>query len=139
MLSFAQRQKIRVILALILLACYHNSIRVRTYLLRASLLPHHRSPWQKLYNAGNESSFLHITGSTQEVFDALLHVIIPPGHVICCPQRGRPWSLPPNEMLNLLLCYLGSQMSNKWLCLIFGITPLPCSRILKMILWMTVK
>jgi hypothetical protein len=30
-------------------------------------------------------------------------------------------------------------MSNKWLCLIFGITPLPCSRILKMILRMTVK
>jgi hypothetical protein len=47
--------------------------------------------------------------------------------------------LPPDGMLGLLLCYLGSQMSNKWLCLIFGITPLPCSCILKMILWMTVK
>ncbi len=104
MLSVTQRQKIRVILALIPLACYHNSIRVRTYLLQASLLPHHRSPWQKLYNAGDESSFLHITGLTREVFGALLHVIIPPGHVICHPRWGRPWSLPPDGMLGLLLC-----------------------------------
>jgi hypothetical protein len=42
-------------------------------------------------------------------------------------------------MLGLLLCYLGSQMTIKWLCLIFGITPTPCSRILKKILRMTVK
>ncbi len=139
MLSVAQRQKIRVILVLILLACYHNSIRVQMYLLWASLLPHHRLPWQKLYDAGNESLFLHITGLTREVFDALLHVIIPPGQVIHRPRWGRPWSLLPDGMLGLLLCYLGSQMSNKWLCLIFSITPLPCSRILKMILGMTVK
>ncbi len=139
MLSATQRQKIRVILALILLACYHNSIRVRAYLLWAALVPHHLLPWQKLYNTGDESLFLHITGLTQEAFDALLNVIIPPGHVICRPQRGRPWSLPLDVMMGLLLCYLGSQMSNKWFCWIFGVTPLPCSRILKMILWMTVK
>jgi hypothetical protein len=139
MLSVTQRQKIRVILALILLACYHNSIRVQTYLLQMLLLPHHCLPWQKIYNAGNESLFLHITGLIREVLNALLHVIIPPGHVICRPQWGRPRSLPPEGMLGLLLCYLGSQMSNKWLCLIFGITPSPCSPILKMILWMTVK
>ena len=42
-------------------------------------------------------------------------------------------------MLGLLLCYLGSQMTIKWLCLIFGITPSPCSRILKKNLRMTVK
>jgi hypothetical protein len=138
-LSVAQRQKIRVIFTLILLACYHNSIRVQTYLLWALLLPHHCSPWQKLYDKGNKSLFLHITGLTQEMFDALLHVVIPPGHGIRRPRWGRPWSLPPDRMLGLLLCYLGSQMSNKWLCLIFGITPLPCSCILKRILRMIVK
>jgi hypothetical protein len=42
-------------------------------------------------------------------------------------------------MLGLLLCYLGSQMKMKWMCLIFGITPTPCSCILKRILHMTVK
>ncbi len=30
-----------------------------------------------------------------------------------------------------MLCYLGSQMTIKWLCLIFGITRSPCSCILK--------
>jgi hypothetical protein len=46
---------------------------------------------------------------------------------------------PPDGMLGLLLCYLGSQMTIKWLCLIFGITPSACSQILKRILCMTVK
>jgi hypothetical protein len=138
-LSVAQRQKIRVILALILLARYHNSIRVRTYLLLALLLPHQRSPWQKLYDEGDEALLLQMTGLTCKAIDALLHVVIPPSHVICCPRQGRPWALLPYGMLGLLLCYLGSQMSNKWLCRIFGITPLPCSCILKRILRMTVK
>ncbi len=120
-LSVSQRQKIMVILALVLLACYHNSIRVRTHLLRALLLPHHCWPWQKLYNKGDKSSFLHIIGLTQEVFNALLHVVIFPGHVIHGLRRGRPWSLPTDGMLGLLLCYLCSQMSNKWPCLILGI------------------
>ncbi len=54
-------------------------------------------------------------------------------------MQGGPWSLPPDGMLGLQLCYLGSQMTIKWLCLIFGITPSPCSRILKKILHMTAK
>ena len=84
-------------------------------------------------------SFLHVTGLTREAFDSLLYVVIPPGHTMRRRRRGRPWSLPPDGMLGLLLCYLGSQMTMKWLCLIFGITPTPCSRILKKILRMTVK
>ncbi len=120
-------------------ACYHNSIIVRTYLLWAALVPRHLSPWQKLYDKGDYSLFLHITRLIWEAFNTLLNVVIPPGHVICCPGRGRPWSLPPDGMLGLLLCYLGSQMSNKWIRLIFGVTPLPCSRILRIILQITVK
>ena len=138
-LSTAQRQKIRLILFLILLACYHNSIRVRSYLTRAALVSPDVSPWRKLYDDGDESSFLHVTGLTRDAFNALLHIVIPPGHYIRRRRRGRPWSLPPDGMLGLLMCYLGSQMSNKWLCLIFGITPSPCSRILRRMLRMTVK
>jgi hypothetical protein len=135
-LSAQQIWNIKVLMALVLLACYHNSLRVRSYLLRAALVPPSLSPWRKLYDEGDSSSFLHITGLTQEAFDRLLYVVIPPGHTM---RRGRPWSLPLDGMLGLLLCYLGSQMTIKWLCLIFGITPSPCSRILKKILRMTVK
>ena len=54
---------------------------------------------------------------------------------LCCAPatQGEAVSLPPDGMLGLLLCYLGSQMTMKWLCLNFGITPTPCSRILKKI------
>jgi hypothetical protein len=139
-LSRQQKWSMKVLMALILLACYHNSIRVRYCLLWAALLPPSLSPWRKLYDEGYSSSFLHVTGLTQEAFDRLLYVIIPPGHRMRWRRRGRPWSLPPDGMLGLLLCYLGtSQMSNKWLCLIFGITPSPCSCILRKMLHMAVK
>jgi hypothetical protein len=127
-------------MALVLVAVYHNSLRVHTYQLCASLVPPSLLPWHKLYDEGDLPSFLHVTGLTRETFDHLLYVVIPPGHMIRRQRRGRLWSLPPDGMLlGLLLCYLGSQMTMKWLCLIFGITPTPCSCILKRILCMTVK
>ena len=130
-LTRRQKRSIKVLTALVLMACYHNSIRVRSYLLRAALVPPSLSPWRKLYDKGDSSSVLHVTGLTREAFDCMLYVVIPPGHTMRQRRRGRPWSLPPDGMLGLLLCYMGSQMTIKWLCLIFGITPTPCSRILK--------
>ncbi len=138
-LSVQQKWSIKVLMALVLLACYHNSIRVRLYLLGAALVPPSLSLWRKSYDKGDSSSFLHVTGLMREAFDRLLYVVIPPGHNMRRRRRGRPWSLPPDGMLGLLLCYLGSQMTMKWLCLIFGITPTPCSCIFKKILCMTVK
>ena len=102
---------LKVLMALILLACYHNSIHVHSCLLRATLLPTSLSPWRKLYDKGDSSSFLHVTGITQEAFNRLLYIVIPPGHCMRRRRRGRPWSLPPDGMLGLLLCYLGNQMS----------------------------
>ena len=136
-----QQWNIKVLMALVLVTVYHNSLPVHTYLLRTflSLVPPSLSPWRKLYDQGDSSSFLHVTGLTREAFNHLLYVVIPPGHMICRQRRERPWSLSPNGMLGLLLCYLGSQMPMKWLCLIFGIPPTPCTFILKRILCMTVK
>ena len=94
---------------------------------------------KKLNDNGEESFILYITRLTRDAFNALLHTVIPPDHCIHHPRRGRPWSLPPDGMLGLLLCYLGSQMSTKWLCLIFGITPSPCLHILRRMLRMIVK
>ncbi len=124
-LTHQQKKNVRLVILLILLACYHNSPRVRFYLLRAALVSPSLSPWQKLYDEGDSSSFLHVTGLTREAFDSLLMIVIPPGHSIRQRRRGRPWLLLPDGMLGLMLCYLGSQMTIKWLCLIFGITPSP--------------
>ena len=120
MFSAQQKWSIKNLMALVLLACYHDSICVRSYLLRAALVPPSLSPWRKLYDEGDSSSFLHVTGLTREAFDSLLYVVTPPGHLMRRRRRGRPWSPPPDGMLGLLLCYLGSQMTMKWLCLIFG-------------------
>ena len=134
-----QRWNLKVLMALVAISVYPNSLRVRTYLLWDALAPPSLSPWCKLYDEGDESSFLHVTGLTREAFECLLIIVIPPGHRFHKWRRGRQWLLLPDGMLGLLLCYLGSQMTIKWLCLIFGITPSPCSRILKRILRMTVK
>jgi hypothetical protein len=47
-LTQRQRWNIKVLMALVLLAVYHNSLRIRTYLLWASLVPPSLSLWRKL-------------------------------------------------------------------------------------------
>ena len=126
-----KKNTVRLVMFLILLACYQNILRVRSYLLRAVLIPPSLSPWRKLCDEGDSSSFRHVTRLTREAFGSILMIVILPGHCIHRRRRGRPWLLPPDGMLGLLLCYLGSQMTIKWLCLIFGITPSSCCRILK--------
>jgi hypothetical protein len=126
-LTRRHKWSIKVVTALVLIACYHNSIRVHSYLLQATLVPPFLTPWCKLYDNGDSSSFLQVTGLTRKAFDSLLYVVIPPIHTMCRRCRGRPWWLPPDGMLGLLLCYLGSKMTIKWLCLFFGMTPMPCS------------
>jgi hypothetical protein len=61
-LTRRQKWAIKVLMALVLMACYHNSLRVRSYLLRAALVPPPLLPWHKLYDEGDSSSFLHVTG-----------------------------------------------------------------------------
>jgi hypothetical protein len=82
MLSAQQKWSINVLMALVLLVCYHNSIHVRSYLLQAALVPPSLSPWRKLYDEGDSSSFLHVTGLMREAFDCLLYVVTPPGHTM---------------------------------------------------------
>jgi hypothetical protein len=79
-LTRLQKWTIKVLTALVLMACYHNSLRVHSYLLWAALVPPFLLPWHKLYDEGDSSSFLHITGLTRVAFNSLLYVVIPPGH-----------------------------------------------------------
>ncbi len=51
---------------------------------------------------------------------------------------GRPRSLRPDGYLGLVLFYFGSTMSYKHLCLIFSITPLVCSRVIRYMLRLVV-
>jgi hypothetical protein len=53
-----------------------------------------------------------------------------------CHQRGWLQLLGPDGYLGLVLFYMGSTMTNKHLCLIFGTTPSVCSRAIN---WMLKK
>jgi hypothetical protein len=85
-------------------------------------------PWQTLYDYANASSFLHITGLNQHTFIRLLDYIFDLEEITHRRAHGRPGSLTSEGYLGLLLLYLGSTMSYKHLCLIFGITLTVCSR-----------
>jgi hypothetical protein len=115
------------VLLIILLIHYHNNIQDRHYLLRSATVHPSESPWRRLYEHANEASFLHMTGLSRHAFVMLMdHVFDLEALAHRC--RMRPCSLGSEGYLGLLLFYLGSPMNYKHLCLIFGITPLVCSR-----------
>ncbi len=53
-------------------------------------------------------------------------------------EQGRPRSLRPKGYLGLLLFYSGSTMNYKHLCMIFGVTPSVCGRVICMMLQLIV-
>ncbi len=79
--------------------------------------------------------FLHVTGLNRRAFWLLLEHVFDLEEFIRrrCKRRHL---LGPDGYLGLLLCYLGSTMNTKHLCLIFGITPSICRRTIN---WMLRK
>ena len=103
----------------------------------AVLLPS-KASWNHLLLHGDHSSFLLMTGLTREAFDMLHNILKPPGHPSLPKRKGRKWSLTSEGQLGLFLFYIGSTMNYKYLCLIFGVTPNACSRMLKNMLKLVV-
>jgi len=139
LLGHGDNRRLEMVLLLVLLLKYHNSIRGRHYLhWSAIVLPEH-SPWSKLYMDADDSSFLHMTGLNREAFRALLEKNFDLDAIVRNRPCGRPRSLNPDGYLGLLLFYLGSMMTSKHLCLIFGITPSVCSRAINFMLSRVVR
>ena len=88
-------------------------------------------PWQRLYEWADPLSFLHIMGLTWRCFAMLLAALFDPKEIHPPHGRwcGRLQSLRPEGCLGLLLFYLGRTMSYKHLCMIFGIVPGVCSKV----------
>jgi len=128
-LTVQQKWQIQMLMLIILLVKYHNSIRDRTYLLRAAVVHPSLSPWRYLYDHGDDGSFLHLTGLTREAFIVLHDILFPPEPPDEFGRRppGRPKLLDNSSSVGLLLFYIGSTMTNKYLCLIFGIVPTQCT------------
>ncbi len=78
MLTVPQKWQIKMVVLTILFIKYHNSIPECTYLLRAAVVHPSLSPWRYLYDHGDDGSFLHLTGLTQEAFIILQNILFPP-------------------------------------------------------------
>jgi hypothetical protein len=134
-------ERLRRVLMVVLLFQLHNSIRTRHYLHRPAVVSPSDLPWQRLYEQADQSSFLHMTGLTRQCFVMLLSALF--DHEDILPhlrhRRGRPGSLRPEGCLGLLLFYLRSTMNHKHLCLIFGIVPGVCSKVICAMLRLAVR
>jgi hypothetical protein len=60
------RPRLLRLLLVVLMFHLHNSICTRHYLHHPVIVPPSKLPWQKLYDRANPTSFLHMTGLTQE-------------------------------------------------------------------------
>ena len=134
------RNHLRRLLLVVLMLHLHNSIRARHYLHRPAIVSPSESPWQRLYERADPSSFLHMTGLTRRCFAVLLAALFDHEEIRSQNQRrrGRPRSLRPEGCLGLLLFYLGSTMNSKHLCMIFGIVPSTCSKVVRAMLRLAV-
>ena len=99
--------------------CYYNSLRGRHYLKRSAVVKHRNSPWAYLYRNADDISFFHMVGMSRATFEILMVVIF--GEEESDKGRGRPPDLDRAGQLGLYLCFVGSTMTTKWLCLQFGI------------------
>jgi hypothetical protein len=118
---------------LILLLQYYNSICNRHYLLRQAVVVPHEASWRKLYESADASLILHMTGLNRHAFMLLLEYLFDDDKIVPRCRHGRPCSLGPDGYLGLLLSYLESTMLYKHLCLIFGLTPFVCRKVIN---WM---
>ncbi len=131
--------RVKVLALIIALINYSNNIHRSTYLSRSAILPPSATTCHHLLHNGDVSSFLLMTGLTQEAFVMLHDILKPPGHPSLPRRRGHKWSLTSEGQLGLLLFYISSTMNYKYLCLIFGITLNACSHMLRNMLKLTVR
>jgi hypothetical protein len=113
MLTLDKEFDLCCVILVLLSAVYHNSLCQQNYLLHQAVVLH-----QLLHG---KSFWMMVIPPLK----LLLNVVIPPIHCLrhhCC-KRGDNGHCLQRGSRGLLLFYLGSIMSYKHLCLIFGITP----------------
>ena len=122
----SQKKKKLMFLLVIVFVLAHNTVRTRNNLHKKALVSPHESPFHRLIHQGDATSFLMLTGFTRSAFNVFYHILFDdePATV----RTGRPQSLHPYAQLGLYLFFIGSTMGYKHLCMIFGVTPMVCSR-----------
>ena len=117
--------RLKILVLILALSVYSNSLRERTWLYREAVLHPSKSPWNHLFHFGDPSSFLLMTGLTREAFGMLHDILKPPGHPDLPKRAGRKWSLSSEGQLGLFLFYIGSTMNYKFLCVFLELHQIP--------------
>ena len=107
---------------------YYNSVRRRNHLTRSGKLQSARSLWRHLYDNGDESSFINLTGFSRAAFEEMHQYLC--GDIQEQSGPGRRRLLSSQDELGLILFYLGSSMTLSQLCLLFGCTSTRCGLII---------
>ncbi len=107
-------ERLQRVFMVVLLFQLHNSIRTCHYLHRPAIVSPSDSPWQRLYELADPSSFLHMTGLTWECFIMLLSAVFDPEEILPHHRRrlGRPRSLRPEGYLDFWDCSWRLQQSD---------------------------
>jgi hypothetical protein len=102
---------LEIVLLLLLLIKYYNSIRSRHYLTRSAISFPKYSPWRKLLVFGDDISFLEMTGLSRPCFHALEPILFPENIAQTVGnKRGRPSLLDPIDEIGLYLFFVSSTM-----------------------------
>jgi hypothetical protein len=108
-----------------------ESIRERNYLTKACLVLPCKSPWQTLYETGNDQNFINVVGITRQGFNYLLIKFDETFTRQWNCQSGRPPTLKyKHAILGLVLTFYCDKCCQKALCLEFGVPPATLSRLL---------
>lgn len=114
----------------------HNSQRNRSYLHRNAIVDSYRSSWVRLFENGDNSSFVEIIGMNRQTFAMLKEILWPNVLEIHTIRRGRPSLLDENGKLGLFLIWSNSMMRIKHISMIFGITPSVASDVISNMLYL---
>jgi hypothetical protein len=112
-----------------------NSARDQTRITKEAYPEVEHSPWRKLLENANNKSFTHITGFSRYAFHELYEVVFAGEEY----KTGRPPEVEYIDQLGILLLFLGSRMSYKFLTLIFGTGEANISKIIAKMLERVVK
>jgi len=114
----------------------HNSQRNRSYLHRNAIVDSYRSSWVRLFENGDNLSFVEIIGMNRQTFAMLKEILWPNVLEIHTIRRGRPSLLDENGKLGLFLIWSNSMMRIKHISMIFGITPSVASDVISNMLYL---
>ena len=132
------QHRILAVLATVVIILWYNSLREQYYVRKRALVHPKFSPWTRLLNLGDEGSFITLTGFNFASFRLMVD-ILNPTVVEASNTAGRPSALDFVGQLGLFLFFCNSNLKIKHLCMLFGVVPSTCSRVITNMLFLVCR